>query len=283
MNTDLRVTLVTEPFTEMAPNSVYLDGAYRGFAHDPELNSYSFDHHGEGPRFPLSAACLQTLQGIRLGADLRDKDVFVSSIDADSVLSTMLVLAPHLAVSTKFAELVREVSQVDAGGPAAADPHADGLDIFSWARPERGEELTSAVLMRLVELGFHKLSTGEIYDRSPQYAFECTAVVLNEDGSVKIRSKGECNFTTIYADGNFGFLHGDKITIGKLPFARVPSLATLWPFLTERFGIGAWGGADAIGGSPFKPEGELPGVSAVADGIAAWMAEQSDGWKSITV
>lgn len=271
------VQLVTEGACEIAPNMVYLDGAYRGtvlgrvFEGEPAL-SWSFDHHAPGQeRFSTSATCQQVLSALLLGADLSTQDIQVSSIDADSVLSLFMVLRPDVVKNHDFAALVREVAQVDANGPAAADPGVEPYKLFSWLRPDRGEAMSTELLLRKVESLVRAYEDKSIYDRAPAPKQDGTAITLTPAGDAIKLKVGKVSFGDVYETGAFGLLMGDKITIGKLPFAPVKPLTSLWPFLTDRFNIGKWGGADTIGGSPFAPTGNLPGQEALLNAIRDWL------------
>jgi hypothetical protein len=270
----MNIQLLTDPVNEMENNTIYIDGAYRGYAAKPETNSFSFDHHGEGERFPLSATCLQVLNALRLGLRqfLPDiEEMRVSSIDADSILSTWLVLNPAAADDPQFANFVREVSQIDANGASAAD-NVEGLSIFGWARPERGVVPSTEILLSLVERVGKEYTEGTLYRRDKLHKFKGTAIGLSPKGEIVFSRDGENNFADIYKSAGFGFLLGDKITIGKLPFSKVPSLKSLWPFLSEQFQIGNWGGADTIGGSPFAPTGAIPSPEELSKAIKEWLA-----------
>jgi len=276
------ILLVTTPVAVMARATVYLDGAFRGYAAAPEISSWSFDHHGEGARFPLMSSCLQLAVALRLGCPVKATThrVVVSSIDADSILSVLLLLRPELAADSGFADLLREVSEVDGNGPLAAIPGEPPLGVFSLLRPARGEEASTQTLLRLVEVADRAERDGSLYRRGTLYRHPGVGVGMSEKGvRTPIMSfEGRVSSQDVYGHDSgpvISLLVGDKVTVSKLPFAAVPSFATLWPFLTERFQIGAWGGADSIGGSPFKPTGAMPEPLALVDAIRDWLGHPS--------
>jgi len=118
----MKIELVQNPKTEIENNTIYVDGAYIGSFINLEKNSYSFDHHGEF-RFDKSSASFQVAMAIVQGIDVSTiEKVYVSSIDADSVLSVLLIQNPKYVYDLKLIRLIQDLSRIDNHGPAACVP-----------------------------------------------------------------------------------------------------------------------------------------------------------------
>ena len=68
---------------EMAPGTIYLDGACRGPKIDVEKRSYSFDHHAECSRFATLSTCEQVLLALDLGLNPEGMEIVLNDLDAD--------------------------------------------------------------------------------------------------------------------------------------------------------------------------------------------------------
>jgi hypothetical protein len=243
--------------SEMVANTIYLDGAVRGTVINLELNSFSFDHHGPGVRFDKTSAALQVALAIIQGLDLKNiTNLVVSSIDADSVLATMVCYHPEVCQDLRFIQFLQDVSRIDNHGLPAAVVGEALYGCFFTLRAGRGEEESQLLLLNKVARAWSMYLDGTLYDTSPPRKLKGIALALDVQGSVVERTSGPVDFSDIYAHSGWGVLLSRettgkwKVTVGKKPFTRVKNLKTLW----ERFNAleGGWGGADSIGGSPFR-------------------------------
>ena len=261
------VTLALNPIDreEMEANTVYLDGAVRGTVIDMERRSFSFDHHGEGMRFDRMCAALQTVGAILQGLPLNEiAKVVVSSVDADSVLATLAVLHPEVCQDLRFVRLIQDLNRVDVWGPAALVP-GEPLAAFHFSlRQGRGEELSTELLHSKVEKAWEMYQDGSLFEEAEERKLPGRAVALSPSGEIlsDITRVGEnegVSFEEVYSVSGFGIIFGfegpvengvTKVTIGKKPFVNVPDLNGFWAYMNTL--EPGWGGADSIGGSPFK-------------------------------
>ncbi len=261
------VSLVINPIDRFAmeSNTIYLDGAVRGTVIDMERASFSFDHHGEGMRFDRMSAAMQTVGAILQGLPLQDiNNVVVSSVDADSVCATMTVLHPEVCQDLRFVRLIQDLNRVDVWGPGALVPGEPLSGYHFVLRQGRGEELSTELLHSKVEKAWEMYQDGSLFEPGKERKLPGRAVALSPSGEIlsDITRVGEnegVSFEEVYSVSGFGVIFGFegpqekgvvKVTIGKKPFVRVPDLQGFWGHMnTLETG---WGGADSIGGSPFK-------------------------------
>ena len=261
------VSLALNPIAkeDMEANTIYLDGAVRGTVIDMERRSFSFDHHGEGMRFDRMCAAMQTVGAVLQGLPLDEiYSVVVSSVDADSVLATMAVLHPEVTQDLKFVRLIQDLNRVDVWGPAALVP-GEPLAAFHFVlRQGRGEELSTELLHSKVQLAWEMYQDGSLFEEGQERKLPGRAVALSPSGEIvsDIARVGEnegVSFEEVYSVSGFGIIFGfegpvennvTKVTIGKKPFVNVPDLNGFWAYMNEL--EPGWGGADSIGGSPFK-------------------------------
>lgn len=245
--------LIFEPAKEMLNDSIYVDGAVRGTIIDVESNSFSFDHHVE-PRFAQSSASFQVAMAVLQGLDLSTiKNVFVSSIDADSVLSVAIIRNPSWVNNLQFIRLLQDLSRIDNHGPSAVVP-GEAVSGYHYAfRSARGVEETTDVLMSLVERAEEMYADGRLFKDGNIQKFPGIAMALDRNLNIINRIDGDVSFDDVYSFSGFGILFGEngKVTVGKKPFFPIKSLSTLWTYLSKFEKDGKkWGGADSIGGSP---------------------------------
>lgn len=261
------VSLVVNPVPreEMEERTIYLDGAVRGTVIDLPRRSFSFDHHGEGMRFDRMSAAMQTVGAVLQGLPLEEiRQVVVSSVDADSVLATLVVLHPEVCNDLKFVRLIQDLNRVDAWGPAALVPGEPLMPFHFTLRQGRGEELSTELLHEKVEKAWEMYCDGSLFDEGVERKLPGRALALSPSGEIlsDITRVGEnegVSFEEIYSTSGFGIIFGFegpvengvvKVTVGKKPFVQVPDLKGFWGHMN---GLEAgWGGADSIGGSPFK-------------------------------
>jgi len=249
----MKFELIFEPAKEMLNDSIYVDGAVRGTIIDVENNSFSFDHHVE-PRFAQSSSAFQVAMAILQGLDVSTiKNVFVSSIDADSILSVATIRNPSWVNNIQFIKLLQDLSRIDNHGPSAVVP-GEAIAGYHYAfRSARGVEETTDVLMLLVERAEEMYIDGRLFKDGNIQKFPGIAMALNRNLKIVNRVDGNVSFDDVYSFSGFGILFGEnnRVTIGKKPFFPIKSLSTLWTHLsTFEKDDKKWGGADSIGGSP---------------------------------
>lgn len=261
------VSLTINPIEReaMEANTLYLDGAVRGTVIDLPRRSFSFDHHGEGMRFDRMCTSMQVVGAVLQGLPLDEiTQVVVSSVDADSVLATLSVLHPEVCQNLRFVRLVQDLNRVDAWGPAALVP-GEPLSGFHFVlRQGRGEELSTELLHSKVEKAWEMYNDGTLFEEGVERKLPGRAIALSPTGEIlsditRVEEGEGVSFEEIYAHSGFGVIFGfegpvergvTKVTIGKKPFVAVPDLSQFWAQMSSM--EPGWGGADSIGGSPFK-------------------------------
>lgn len=261
----MNINLVTQPFDQMGKNTLYLDGAYLGTEIDLENNAFSFDHHVE-KRYPQTCTALQIALAVVQGLDLSTiQNVFVSSIDADSVLSTLIVKNPHYCQNIKFIRLLQDLSRIDNHGLPAIIV-GETLPKFHYLlrnKPHEGEELNTETLLAKVDLANQMYTNLSLFEEGEEQKLPGRAVAFDIYGNIVNDTKWTeegVSFNDIYKFSGFGIIFGyasqgirGKVTMGKKPFVKVPSLELLRSKFQEvETNEGKWGGSDSIGGSPFK-------------------------------
>jgi len=116
-----------------------------------------------------------------------------------------------------------------------------------------------------------------LFVESVEQKTEGVAVALDVTGKIIERISGTVSFSDVYNYSSFGLLffkQGDKlkVVVGKKPFVKVKSLKSLWTHLSslEKSSEDTWGGADSIGGSPFK-NGTCLSEEEVIQEIKCWL------------
>ena len=115
---------------DMERNSIYLDGACRGYHQDHQKNSISFDHHVGCVRFITLATCQQVYRAIQLGFNPLDYcQIIIDDIDGDTVLSCFVLRNPEIVLNEEhpyhqtLKEVVEAVGIVDSIGAVTQKPH----------------------------------------------------------------------------------------------------------------------------------------------------------------
>ena len=268
---------------EMEADSIYLDGAVRGTVINVEKNCFSFDHHGEGTRFDKTSTAYQVTMAANQGLDFDNMNIYVSSVDCDSVLATMVALNPSTYCNDpEFVQFIQNISRVDNGGfPSLLPGEATYLCFFSLeADSRKGEEETTELLMEKVRMAEKMFIDGSLYNVGEVVKEPGVALTLDHKGemiSSTCNSEEGVSFEEVYTSGTWGVLVGKmkedgsrKVTVGKKPFAKVRDLNGLWAHL-NKFEDG-WGGADSIGGSPFQGGTKLP-VPDLLNHIQTWVQQ----------
>lgn len=267
----MNVQLLHNPisFSDLPSNSIALDGAVRGCHLDLDSNKWSFDHHAsDQPSLSTRSTAAQVLAALTCGLDVSTvENVYVSSIDADSVISTAMILRPELASRTSIIELILlHLDLLDSLGPAASmDPRE--MSFHSLLRAGWKEELTTELLLEKVEVFLELVGENKLFDRAEPRREECFLVSISrEEYSIGF---GEYGFKDLYKHSNVGILYNEKsgkVTIGAKSnfvtdkhflndglFARLNDAEVKKGAPVDKQGVikDGWGGRDLVGGSPF--------------------------------
>lgn len=289
----MNVQLLTTPilFSDLPTNSIALDGAVRGCHLNLATNRWSFDHHDQNQAsLSTRSTALQTLLALRAGLDVSSiENLYVSSIDADSVISTALILKPELRNRESVITLITlHLDTVDSMGPVGA-LSPSSLNIHYTLRAGFKEELTTELLLEKVELFYKLLREERLFESTPEQKAPVTLVSISPNGNVNIRD-GEFGFSDLYSQANIGILHnpdGSRTTIGikssfvsdkhllndglfdKLNAAEIAAGAE-----TNENGdiVSGWGGKDLVGGSPFKGK-TLLDINQITEIVCAFLKE----------
>tara|TARA_Y100001937_G_scaffold106440_1_gene148080 strand:- start:2382 stop:3248 length:867 start_codon:yes stop_codon:yes gene_type:complete len=267
----MKVQVLHNPikFSELQPSSIALDGAVRGTHFDFSSNRWSFDQHGENQHsVSTRSTCMQVLLALRAGLDVSGiENVYVSSIDADSVTATSLILNPELAGNEEVIEyVVMYLDTVDSMGPTGALQN-EMMSFHYSLKAGFKDELTTELLMQKVELFMSLIQGGDLFKESPPRKNECTLVSISNDGNVIGMKQGQFSFFDLYSLSNVGILYSpEKVTLGiKSSFVtnknmlrdglfdlfNAAEIAKGAPINEEGELVDRWGGKDLVGGSPF--------------------------------
>jgi len=286
----MNVELLHNPiqFSQLPKNTIALDGAVRGTHLDFSTNRWSFDHHAEG-QYSIStrSSAMQVLLALRAGLDIKKiENVFVSSIDADSVTATALVMSPALAQDE---DIVRYITMyldtVDCLGPCGALRNLN-MSVFYSLKAGFKEPLTTRLLLEKVEKFLSLIKRSELFNFTNEEKNKCILVSIDNNGNVIGMNPGYFSFNDIYARRNIGILYSpEKVTIGiKSNFVTNKNM--LEDGLFEEFNqaeiekgapineegdlIDKWGGKDLVGGSPFGAS-TLLSVEEVTEIFCNWL------------
>lgn len=288
MNTELLLSPIS--FDDMPANSVALDGAVRGTHLDIVGNRWSFDHHAKSqPSISTRSTAMQVLLALRAGLDVSQiENVFVSSVDADSVIATALVMRPELKDDYNIVTLVTlYLDTIDSMGPSGALSDSNLAIYFSLKAGFR-EELTTQLLLEKVEVFYDLVKKERLFESSPDRKSRAILISFSPAGKQIGWEEGQYGFADLYKSANIGILYTpNRVTIGvKSSFVTSKNLLTdgLFDRLNEaEIQAGAavnedgsiangWGGKDLVGGSPFKGETLLL-AQEVADIVAEFLQE----------
>jgi hypothetical protein len=268
----MNVTLIHNPinFSDLQPNTIALDGAVRGTHLDMQNNKWSFDHHDKNQHsISTRSTALQVLLALRAGLDVSSiENVLVSSIDADSVIATGLVMRPELINNYDVITLATlYLDTIDSMGPSGAFSDSN-LSIHFSLKAGFKEELTTELLMNKVEAFYSLVREERLFDSSPDRKSPVTLISISPNGRNVTFDDGEFGFADLYKTSNIGVLYSpERTTIGvKSSFVTSKNLLTDGLFdrlnqaeikagaaVNENGSISnGWGGKDLVGGSPFK-------------------------------
>ena len=277
---------VTVAFAALAPHSIALDGYVQGPAIDAKHRRFSFDHHGDCVRHATLSTCEMALDAIQVGLKPDDLMLYLNDLDADTVLSTWLLLQPAAADSASVAWAIRRAGRRDALGPAARDaglcpalqwalapmtarfPALSGEDLGVWR-----EVLASCCrnLDRWLQLGA-PAADGSLPAPVPAgYALAAMRVLHKAQSWWLVGGDGPATLTAVYdrgmragvvvrskADGTLDY------TVGKasefVAGFDVPTLLAALRDAELRVNPAqkrhtSWGGGSTIGGSPRNTDG----------------------------
>lgn len=268
----MNITLIHNPisFSELNPNSIALDGAVRGTHLDVTTNRWSFDHHAaEQHSISTRSTALQVLLALRAGLDVNNiENVLVSSIDADSVIATGLIMKPELINNHNIITLITlHLDTIDSMGPSGA-LSSSSLSLHFSLKAGFKEELTTELLLEKVETFFSLVREERLFESSPDRKSPVTLISITPNGRNASFEEGEFGFADLYKTSNIGVLYSpERVTIGaKSSFVTSKNFLTdgLFDRLNQaEIKAGAavnedgsisngWGGKDLVGGSPFK-------------------------------
>jgi|13_taG_2_1085334.scaffolds.fasta_scaffold07888_4 hypothetical protein len=276
------------PFSQLPPNSIALDGAVRGTEFDFSNNRWSFDQHGTGQHsLSTRSSAMQTLLALRAGLDVsKIENLFVSSIDADSVIATALVFNPGYIYNKDIINLITmHLCTVDSMGPAGA-LQSEQLTFHYSLKASYREQLTTELLLDKVEVFKSLLLEKKLFDESEPTRNKSILVSISNNGEIIGMNPGAFSFFDLYSRANIGILYSpEKVTIG-IKSSFVTNKNMLKDGLFELFDaaevakgapvnedgvlIDRWGGKDLVGGSPFKTNTRL-GIYEVADIVTDWL------------
>ncbi len=284
------MTVYLEPgkvwaFDELLYRSIALDGAVSGTHLDLEGRRFSFDHHGKGLRFELSASCRQVLDAILLGMDVADSNIYLNHMDGDVVLAVWIIEhAERWKVREQLSRLwplVDVVADNDAHGPVYPSRNPELASHFHLKvlaplhqKPQSCANLTP---LKILEEVIRNLETwwanGFIVE--PTMLSIVPNFSLEQHGSwayVRCDTEPEgpaARLTTkVYELGHDRMLLSSpaengrwKYTIAKRSdFISGFDLGELLKNLNiaeaKAGGAGTWGGSSTIGGSP-RPNGSI--------------------------
>lgn len=271
----MNIELVHSPISwdQLPSNSIALDGAVRGCRLDLKNNRWSFDHHAEDqPSLSTRSTAMQTLLALRAGLDVsRIENVLVSSIDADSVTATALVLKPELSRNEEVVKYIAMyLDTVDSMGPCGALQN-DPMSFHYSLKAGFKEELTTMLLKDRIDLFMELVDQDELLVPSMEPRKNpCTLVAIDNDGTLLGIEEGEFSFGDLYSRSNIGILYSPlRVTIGAKSsfvtdkhflldglFNRLNRVEVAKGAEVDENGkiVNGWGGKDLVGGSPFKGE-----------------------------
>lgn len=266
----MNVQLLTSPiyFDDLPSNTIALDGAVRGTHLDITNNRWSFDHHAEDQHsISTRSTALQMLLALRAGLDVsKIENVLVSSVDADSVTATALILKPELSRDEEVIKYIAMyLDTVDSMGPSGALQNEQMSFNFNLKAGFK-QELTTELLLEKVQLFYSMVEENKLFETGEQRRNTCTLVAIDNSGNVLNIEEGEFAFTDLYSLSNIGILYSpDKVTIGiKSSFVSDKHMLNdgLFDRLNEAeiaagaatneggYILNGWGGKDLVGGSP---------------------------------
>lgn len=273
------------PFASLPANSIALDGYVQGAFIDPAGNRYSFDHHGDCIRMVTSATCVQVLDAILMGLDVRSiEQVFVNDVDGDTALAFAMLESPWLVLDLEFASKVRLYGLIDAHGPAYPfhPEERRQLHQVDWAMTPCSSahiggtyatadlrDMLAACVQRIAAVLPGRQQDGSVHPLKAQCLADVSvraaasrkaicvdhqgagwALVRSEDGSTQdVYAAGHSAFIVYkqLSDGSFSYTVAKKSDLHRFPVKRVlETLHAVEP---------GWGGGSCIGGAPRNPDG----------------------------
>ena len=262
----MNVQLLLQPisFRDLSANSIALDGAVRGTYLDVTTNCWSFDHHAENqPSISTRSTAMQVLLALRAGLNVSSiQNVLVSSVDADSVIATGLVMRPELVNRQEIVELITlHLDPIDSMGPAGALVDHN-LAIHFNLKAGFKEKLSTELLLEKVNTFFSLVEEGKLFQHSSSPGKEKAWLMsFRMDGSYQ-EEVGDYNMGDLYLRSPVGILFNEET--GKVTIGAKSSFVTDKNFLKDglfgllnsmeeaKGGTPGWGGKDLVGGSPFK-------------------------------
>ncbi len=259
----------TAPFDSLPPKSIALDGYVAGPFIDTAQERYSFDHHGACIRHVTSATCVQVLDAVLLGFNPEGFSVFINDVDADTILSVMLLREPKRAESPQVQLLVHAVGKIDAHGP-------------TYPLPPEQEDLVEEYLEVVLEPE-RRLRREGAYSTCDLRALldECIerTTAFIDAGFPRQERKPAQPYRVVISEGDMALIEGDRAMmslaykdgwnklIGMLPVRdgsrafTIAKRSEFTPFDVPRVLRAladrepGWGGGSTVGGAPRNADG----------------------------
>ena len=261
---------------DLPRKSIALDGYVRGPIVNVEEEKYSFDHHDGCVRLVTSATCVQVLDALLLGLDIKDHTIYINDVDGDTTLATWLLLNPHRIMEPQVRELVATVGAIDAHGPAylvvnqeLANGFFQGVmsKVTDLQRARKYGEADLSALLDDTIAKVDQLLNGTLdYIKRPDKERNFEITHRGTSGWVMARS-ADFIFDLLYAaghtkavayqenpDGSVTYTVGKKSEmVANFPVGPAPKDGTILNALnTKETG---WGGSTTIGGAPRNADG----------------------------
>lgn len=261
---------------DLPRKSIALDGYVRGPIVNVEEEKYSFDHHDGCVRLVTSATCMQVLDALLLGLDIKDHTIYINDVDGDTTLATWLLLNPHRIMEPQVRELVATVGAIDAHGPAylvvnqeLANGFFQGVmsKVTDLQRARKYGEADLSTLLDDTIAKVDQLLNGTLdYIKRPDKERNFEITHRGTSGWVMARS-ADFIFDLLYAaghtkavayqenpDGSVTYTVGKKSEmVANFPVGPAPKDGTILNALnTKETG---WGGSTTIGGAPRNADG----------------------------
>ena len=244
---------------ELEARSIALDGAVQGPAFDQERQVYSFDHHGGCIRHVTLATCEQVRDALLVGLRPAGFRLYINDVDADSVLSTWLLLHPERLVddgSGAVLDLVRRVGRIDALGPGVVEEHP----VHRHLSPPAGVVSTLEVLKERLAVLDSWWSGGELPPGTRPPTTARGMWIEEASGELRlVEGDVEGGFLGLYRRADFGVIWSPApgatraYTVAKRSeFVRFD----LTDFY-DRCNVlePGWGGGSTVGGAPRLSDG----------------------------
>ncbi len=274
---------------ELPPRSIALDGAVQGPAFDLPRKVYSFDHHGGCIRHVTLATCEQVRDALLVGLKPDGFRIYLNDIDADSVVSTWLLLHPERLRGDepdRLQNLVHRIGRTDALGPGVVPGHP----LHPLLNPSLGEVSSRELLDAKLELLDAWWRGDQLATGAPDRPEAHSALWLErtEDGRPRVvQGEVEGGFIGLYRRSDVGIVWSDApggtraYTVAKRSEFVEFDLPAFYARCNEI--EPGWGGGSTVGGAPRRPDGSRSTLEPdqVADLLGDSLVGRGDGRASV--